>query len=183
MMSCAPKEWRRHLEGCANLLEAVGINGFSGGIEQALFWCFARMDVCGALISQDLTLIPVHRWASNMGQMEDLRLFQNPNNSFDTYANFAVYLCANCVAYVENYHNMISSDESTKANFTSRWIELVNLLEDWYDRRPEEMKPILTIPASNGSEDSPFPIVLYGNASAGMHSLVVEGLHVPILTK
>lgn len=39
----SPKEWRRHLDGCANLIEAVRIHGFMGGIEQALFWCFARM--------------------------------------------------------------------------------------------------------------------------------------------
>lgn len=165
MMSCAPKEWRRHLEGCANLLEAVGINGFSGGVEQALFWCFARMDVCGALISQDLTLIPVHRWASNVGPLEDLRLFLNPSNSFDTYANFSVYLCASCVAYLDCIHNKLPGHEVGQA--VSRWLDLVHLLENWYDRRPEEMKPILTIPASQSSEDSPFPTVLYGNASAG----------------
>lgn len=38
-----PKEWRRHLDGCAYLIQAAGINGFSGNEEQALFWCFARM--------------------------------------------------------------------------------------------------------------------------------------------
>ena len=38
-----PKEWRRHLDGCAFLIQAAGINGFSGKEEQALFWCFARM--------------------------------------------------------------------------------------------------------------------------------------------
>lgn len=43
MILGSPKEWRRHLEGCANLLEAVGINGFVGGVEEALFWCFIRM--------------------------------------------------------------------------------------------------------------------------------------------
>jgi len=35
--------WRRHLDGCACLIQSLGINGFSGGMEQALFWCFARM--------------------------------------------------------------------------------------------------------------------------------------------
>jgi hypothetical protein len=35
--------WRRHLDGCACLIQSLGINGFSGGLEQALFWCFARM--------------------------------------------------------------------------------------------------------------------------------------------
>lgn len=35
--------WRRHVEGCARLIQSLGIHGFSGKLEQALFWCFARM--------------------------------------------------------------------------------------------------------------------------------------------
>ncbi|CZR69756.1 related to regulatory protein for the arginine catabolic pathway [Phialocephala subalpina] len=140
MMSCSPNEWRRHLEGCANLLEAVGINGFVGGVEEALFWCFIRMDLCGALISQDVTLIPVDRWASNIDFASDIRLFRNPANGFDTYANYAVFLCASCVAYLKNCSGG--------------------------SRGKDEMKPILTIPAAQGDTNSPFPTVLYGNGPA-----------------
>jgi len=43
MMSAAPKNWRKHLDGCAALFESNGINGFSTGIPQAVFWCYARM--------------------------------------------------------------------------------------------------------------------------------------------
>ncbi|KAH7382922.1 fungal-specific transcription factor domain-containing protein [Cadophora sp. MPI-SDFR-AT-0126] len=160
MMSCSPKEWRRHLEGCANLLEAVGINGFVGGVEEALFWCFARMDLCGALISQDTTLIPVTRWASNFDFSSDVKLFRNPVNGFDTYANYAVFLCANCVAYLKDCNAW--ARESRR----SRWIELVDLLEDWHLDRPEEMKPILTISLQEGDVHRPFPTVLYGNGPA-----------------
>lgn len=39
----SPKDWKRHLDGSAMLLEAAGINGVVGGMRQALFWCFARM--------------------------------------------------------------------------------------------------------------------------------------------
>jgi hypothetical protein len=35
--------WRRHLDGCASLIQSLNIHGSSGGMEQALFWCFARM--------------------------------------------------------------------------------------------------------------------------------------------
>ncbi|PVH87895.1 hypothetical protein DL98DRAFT_447238 [Cadophora sp. DSE1049] len=164
MMSCSPKEWRRHLEGCANLLEAVGINGFVGGVEEALFWCFARMDLCGALISQDITLIPVTRWASNVDFSSDVKLFRNPVNGFDTYANYAVFLCANCVAYLKDCKAW--AVESRK----SRWVELVDLLEGWHLERPEEMKPILTISLQEGEVHRPFPTVLYGNGPAGKMS-------------
>lgn len=38
-----PRDWRRHLEGCAALFEAYGVHGFSGGLLGAVFWCYARM--------------------------------------------------------------------------------------------------------------------------------------------
>lgn len=158
MTSCSPNEWRRHLEGCANLLEAVGINGFSGGVEEALFWCFIRMDLCGALISRDVTLIPVHRWASNIDFASDIRLFRSPSGGFDTYANYAVFLFASCAAYIKNAR--------AREEDVHRWTELLNLLDDWYIDRREEMKPILTIPSGQGETGSPFPTVLYGNGPA-----------------
>lgn len=43
MMSARAQDWRRHLEGCAALFDAFGIHGFSGGLLQAVFWCYARM--------------------------------------------------------------------------------------------------------------------------------------------
>ncbi|KAF9874710.1 C6 transcription factor [Colletotrichum karsti] len=93
MASCSPKAWRRHLDGCASLMEAVGMNGFVGGVEQALFWCFARMDVCGGLISSVKTLIPVNHWAPQIDLDADAALFlSSPGN--DMWANYAVYICA-----------------------------------------------------------------------------------------
>lgn len=178
----SPKEWRRHLEGCANLLEAMGINGFVGGINQALFWCFARMglrpsfiigmrtdmilDICGALISQDLTLIPINNWASTVGLSEDIRLFRNPINGFDTYANFAVFLCAHSVTFLQHLRTRSHGHEPDSSRSVTCWNELFGHLEDWYTQRPEEMKPILTITASDGKSRSPFPTVLYGNGPA-----------------
>lgn len=43
MMSARAQDWRRHLEGCTALFEAFEIHGFSGGILQAVFWCYVRM--------------------------------------------------------------------------------------------------------------------------------------------
>jgi hypothetical protein len=42
MMSVSPRDWRRHVEGCAALFASSGINGYSGGMLQAVFWCYAR---------------------------------------------------------------------------------------------------------------------------------------------
>jgi hypothetical protein len=122
------------------------------------------LDVCGALISQDLTLIPVNHWASKVDFESDIRLFRNPSNGFDTYANYAVFLCANCVTYLKNF-NARAREVDMRA-WVSQWTELLHLLDDWYNERREEMKPILTIPPSERKDASPFPTVLYGNGPA-----------------
>jgi hypothetical protein len=43
MMSASAQDWRRHLEGCAALFTTFGVHGFSGGMLQAVFWCYTRM--------------------------------------------------------------------------------------------------------------------------------------------
>ncbi|KAJ0327343.1 hypothetical protein COL5a_006136 [Colletotrichum fioriniae] len=85
------KNWVDEISPC--LMEAVGMNGFVGGVEQALFWCFVRMDVCGGLISSVKTLIPVSHWASPVDLETDAGLFLT-NPGHDMWANYAVYLCA-----------------------------------------------------------------------------------------
>ena len=75
-----------------------------------------------------------------------------------------MFLCANCVTYLKNFQGR-AREVDTRA-WVSRWTELIDLLEDWYNERPEEMKPILTIPASESKDTSPFPTVLYGNGPA-----------------
>jgi hypothetical protein len=82
-------------------------------------------------------------------------------NGFDTYANYAVFLCANCVAYLKDCDRQIQEGK------IRRWIELLDLLDDWHNERSEEMRPVLTIPAGEGGLTSPFPTVFYGNGPAG----------------
>ena len=51
MMSASAQDWRKHLEGCAALFSTFGVNGFSGGLLQAVFWCYARMGKSRILIT------------------------------------------------------------------------------------------------------------------------------------
>lgn len=161
-------------------MESVGINGFVGGIEQALFWCFARMgllsrplthskqtdsapDVCGGLISSDRTLIPIGNWASKLSLAEDINLFRAAP-SFDTYANYAVYLCGQVLDLFASY----TADKDTRAaSYAKRWSELFELIEDWYLYRPEEMRSVLHLQGDKRDYLRPFPILLFGNAPAG----------------
>lgn len=166
MLSCSPKAWRRHLDGCASLLLSVGIHGFSGGVEQALFWTFARMDVCGGLISSERTLIPISRWTPAEGLRRDAMMFKAAP-TFDVQANYAVYLLGQ-VLHILTKPKPVPSETSVdhQTPFRGAWEPLFNAIEDWYDFRPEEMKSILSIPAGAADQSNPFPTVLYGNSAA-----------------
>lgn len=176
MMSCSPKAWRRHLDGCAALIQALGISGGCGGLDQALFWCFARMDICGGLISSERTLIPMTKWMSAGDLLSDYTVFQHSNQCFDMYANRAVYLCGQVVDLLctsgkwEQRHTDLSRHMDA-SEYIAHWTRLFEVLERWYQDRPEEMKPLLTIPspATPGNptgSHNPFQTLLYGNGPA-----------------
>lgn len=165
MLSCSPKAWQRHLDGCASLMEAVGIDGCVGGVEQALFWCFARMDVCGGLISSVKTLIPVSRWVSTGSLDEGVKLFQNLPG-FDDWANYSVYLIAQVIDLLmpgssQQEATPCLADDKDKGR--ARWLKLWEYICGWHDRRPEPLHPIMTIPSS---EPSPFPTIIFSNPAA-----------------
>ena len=161
MLSCSPKAWRRHLDGCASLMEAVGINGFVGGVEEALFWCFARMDVCGGLISSVKTLIPSEHWVRDPDLDGDVTAF-HCRSGFDSWANFIVYLIARVL-------DLLAAAPTTPLDIPSRsdptfrvvnWLKLWKHISDWYDLRPAALHPIMTIPSS---DKTPFPTILFSN--------------------
>ncbi|OLN98063.1 Transcriptional regulatory protein moc3-like protein 5 [Colletotrichum chlorophyti] len=167
MASCSPKAWRRHLDGCASLMQAVGMNGFVGGVEQALFWCFARMDVCGGLISSVKTLIPVNHWASQIDLDADVGLFLT-NPGHDMWANYAVYLCAQVLDLLAplakaNPGGLFFDGPRNDMRYRMRWVKLWRYVEDWHSRRPPEMQHIMSIPSS---DTQPFPKILYSNPAA-----------------
>lgn len=158
MLSCSPKAWRRHVDGCASLMEAVSMNGFVGGMEEAVFWCFARMDVCGGLISSTKTLIPVSHWASQMDLEADVELFRMKGD-FHSWANYSVYL----VSQVLDLLAVGSVDMTSRpdSQFRARWLDLWKHISTWHSLRPPELHAVLTAPSSPSS--GPFPTILFSN--------------------
>lgn len=170
MMSCSPKAWRRHLDGCAALIQSLGLTGGCGGLEQAIFWCFARMDICGGLISSERTLIPMHRWMGYNDLLADYNMLETIS-SFGMYANRVVYLCGQVIdllcssgKWEQRPHHRTSRIIMDASEYIHHWSRLFEVLEKWYTERPEEMKPLLTIPSSTPTQ--PFQTLFYGNGSA-----------------
>jgi hypothetical protein len=165
MFSASAQDWRRHLEGCAAVFEAFGVNGFSGDLLQAVFWCYVRMDVCGALISDgtESTLLKPSQWLPP-GASEDAAesLFRS-SQSPDMYANFAVYLCAKTCELISDRNKYVElgiENGCDAIQFQQRWSQLWEQLSDWALYRPSEMLPVET------TNTAPFPHVLFAHWAA-----------------
>jgi len=144
------------------LMVSPGITGASHGLESALFWVFARMDVCGGLISSEKTLIPMPKWMDADDPDADIATFVG---SFDMYANHMVYLCGRVVDLLCTSGKWEQRQQRSRriiVDYLSEWTRLFSLVERWYANRPEEMKPLLQIP----NIAQPFATTLFGSGPA-----------------
>ncbi|KAI9042953.1 putative C6 transcription factor [Aspergillus affinis] len=160
MMSARAQDWRRHLEGCAALFGAFGIHGFSKGLLQAVFWCYARMDLCGALISDgtQTTLLHPSKWLPpGCNEGDAYRMF-NEAKSADMHANYAVYLCMRATELVSDRTKFVELGEDngcTSQVFASKWLQLWSELQCWFSERPSELVPVQTV------NRKPFPHIFF----------------------
>ncbi|KAJ5327622.1 hypothetical protein MYU51_009391 [Penicillium brevicompactum] len=160
MMSARAQDWQRHLEGCAALFDAFEMNGFSSDILQAVFWCYARMDLCGALISDGTqsTLLRPSKWLAPGCREEDAAQLFQAAQSPDMHANYAVYLCAKACELVADRTQFMElgvKNECTGEVFSRRWLRLWDDLQHWLDSRPPELLPVHT------TTTKPFPHILF----------------------
>lgn len=137
------------------------------------------LDVCGGLISEEETIIPIHNWRPrDMSCSEASHLFLSSNKTnFDTYANYTVYLVAETLGVLfgsssrtthpcTSCHSLPEEDSNS---YVRRWGELFTQVEQWYEHRPSQMKSIFTASTpSQSARNKPFPTVLYGNGDASM---------------
>lgn len=185
LMSWNSTDWRRHLEGCAALLGFFDVNGFSGGIAQAMFWCYARMEVCGAIIS-DGTETAVHhvsKWvprasymlltvASDEEEPEFVRaLLHHYGRGWhpDMHANWATYLCAKvCDLRFRRtqYLELGELDTQDCRPFSEQWYQLWRELQRWVEERPLAMLPVPNIMSQQQQSHTPFPTILFSHNSA-----------------
>lgn len=169
MFSCSPKAWRRHLDGCASLMQSLDIRGDAGGAEEAVFWCFARMDLCGGLISLERTLIPIDKWTSESISEVTVKTYPR-SGSFQDYAKIASNIIARAMDLFASYHasegafGFSATDPSKGEAYGRRWRRLFDDIQEWFITRPMEMLPVMAMSAKDSG--SPFPTVLYSNAAA-----------------
>ncbi|KAJ1330858.1 fungal specific transcription factor domain-containing protein [Microdochium nivale] len=165
MMSVSAQDWRRHLEGCAALFNNFGVNGFSGGLLQAVFWCYARMDLCGALISDGLesTLVPPSKWLPPGSEIRNARQLFSSCQHPDMYANYSVWLTSRVCELVSDrtrFRELGEQNGCTGDVFAERWVALWQELQTWIVDSPPEFHAVRTV------ETKPFPQTLFPHWAA-----------------
>ncbi|KAJ5114438.1 hypothetical protein NUU61_000197 [Penicillium alfredii] len=163
--------------GCAALFDSFNVNGLSGGHLQAVFWCYARMELCGAIISNgaESTVLPLEKWVPAMPQTagskdteEDLirDLFcQKGWAAPDMHANWAVYLCAKTcdLACRRTRHVELGEVGDDTRPFLVQWTRLWDELQYWLEQRSPTMLPIKTTGVGGGQI---FPEILFAHWAA-----------------
>ncbi|KIY01460.1 uncharacterized protein Z520_03012 [Fonsecaea multimorphosa CBS 102226] len=178
LMSDSSWDWRRHVEGCATLLSLFNVHGFCGGLLQAVFWCYARMDVCGAVLAHgsESTVLHIGQWLAPtrllihpLARREEMvrQMFgQHSVNSPDMYGNWAIYLCAKVTDLSYRRTSLLESDQADQYDtrpFEVQWRRLWTDLQHWYSHRPPSMQPVKATP---GDGDELFPDILFVHRAA-----------------
>ncbi|KAF7560849.1 hypothetical protein G7046_g3287 [Stylonectria norvegica] len=177
LMSGSDRTWRRHIEGCASLLQYFQVNGFSGGLLQAVFWCYARMELYGVMISDGLegTVLHLDKWVPHIPEElvteEAAENFvreafhQQSRNKPGMHSNWAVYLCAKVCDLIYRRTRHIEGDkpdDSDSRTFTEQWTRLWADLQFWLETRPTAMLPVKVVEI--GVEDGQlFPTILFAH--------------------
>ncbi|KAH8593954.1 hypothetical protein B0O99DRAFT_625658 [Bisporella sp. PMI_857] len=165
MMSAAPKNWRKHLDGCAALFDSYGINGLSSGLPQAVFWCYARMDLCAAIISEGAqsVVLPIDKWLPPTIKPSQAGNFFRSSGVADMYANYTVWLCAR-ICHLAWTRTLLTDNAYAPADrepFAHSWHKLWSELQDWADNRPAELLEFDFKTGSQPSKKDTFPFILY----------------------
>jgi hypothetical protein len=179
LMSGGSKDWKRHVEGCASLFDFFGVDGFSGGLPQAVFWCYARMELCGAIISDgtETAVLPLARWAppapDSLTTSEQFQCYvrdlfhQRSRDSPDMQANWAIYLCIKvCDLRFRRTQSLElgRADVQDDRPFQQQWQDLWDELQFWLDELPPSMRPISM--AEEGNDKQIFPAMLFPHWAA-----------------
>ncbi|KAJ6172519.1 hypothetical protein N7470_001586 [Penicillium chermesinum] len=143
LMSVSPRDWRRHVEGCAALFDSFNVNGLSGGHLQAVFWCYARMEL----------------------HSSETCFTKKAATRPDMHANWAVYLCAKTcdLACRQTRHMELGEMAEDPRPFVEQWTALWDELQFWLEKRPAAMLPIKTTGLGGGLI---FPEILFAHWAA-----------------
>ncbi|KFZ04419.1 hypothetical protein V502_10163 [Pseudogymnoascus sp. VKM F-4520 (FW-2644)] len=154
MIGASTSDWHLHLSGTYSLVTAHGFNGRTGGLGQACFWIYCRMDLLSSLATSESTRLDTSTWIV----CSDPRRPEKETWTVDQWANHVVLL----LAQVHNFLCKVRKEITfSQERFTS-WQDLQAHLELHEQRQPLECQPLVTY-AGPENDGNPFPFSLYIN--------------------
>ncbi|KAK2775674.1 alkaline phosphatase family protein [Colletotrichum kahawae] len=170
MMASSVSEWRRHLNGCAELLKSRNWKGCSEGIIKSCFWAFARIDIWAAFIIGQTTLLSTTCWVEN-DSIPAVSAAAAVSGDIDDYCNLAILIFAKIINLIA--HNP-PSPRISAAHRVTMTEDLWKDLSIWWRLRPRDVCPLLREePRRSGS---PFPTVVFTTSAASSILLLETGL-------
>jgi hypothetical protein len=145
-------------------MEAADINARSGGIMQALLWSLASMSLWSSASGNLHFTLPVNQFYPS-DFLSTAVSYVRSLTWDEGYVKYAVFLASTVEGAMADLdvHDQISRSKKSSTR-AARWKALFELLEDWFNCRPEEMQPWMSYLSILDDYRNPFPMLLYGSA-------------------
>ena len=147
MIGASTQDWHLHISGTYSLIRTHGWNGQSGGLGQACFWVYCRMDLLSSLATGEPTRLNTGLWLTDQSRLPETW-------TVDTWANFAVYI----LAQTHNFLCKIRQGADFHTELYDEWQSLSNITDSHEQNRPSIFRPLASIPSS---DENPFSSSFY----------------------
>ncbi|KFY39551.1 hypothetical protein V495_05892 [Pseudogymnoascus sp. VKM F-4514 (FW-929)] len=154
MIGASTSDWHLHLSGTYSLVTAHGFNSRTGGLGQACFWIYCRMDLLSSLATSESTRLDTSTWILG----SDPRRPEKEAWAVDQWANHVVLL----LAQVHNFLCKVRKEITFSQELFTSWQDLQAHLELHEQRQPLECQPLVTY-AGPEKDGNLFPFSLYIN--------------------
>ena len=147
MIGASTQDWHLHISGTYSLIRTHGWHGQSGGLGQACFWIYCRMDLLSSLATGEPTRLDTSLWTLDSSSLPGIW-------EIDTWANHSVFI----LATVHNFLCKIRQNPTFTPSFFAEWQFLNNSMDSHEQDQPSIFRPLVNLPPSR---DNPFPSNLY----------------------
>ena len=159
MIGDSYQDWHLHLEGTYSLISTHGWNGCSGGLPEACFWIYCRMDVLSSLASAKLTHLDTSLWLPSSDALAPQDGLDGW--SVDAWSNYTVLL----LAQIHNQLCKVRSEEpyNPPSSLFEEWNALQERIDTHERRQPLQFRPLAVLDTYEDNNQNPFPCVRYLN--------------------
>ncbi|KAF8243904.1 hypothetical protein K440DRAFT_31941 [Wilcoxina mikolae CBS 423.85] len=154
MIDASNKDWHLHLSGTFSLVSTQGWNGRSGGLAQACFWIYCRMDVLSSLATATPTRLDTSIWLPT----DDEQALRETSGAWtvDTWSNYVVLL----LAQTHNLLCAVRHSPPTQELF-KQWHLLSSRISAHEQRQPWQFNPLALLDVDPTNDENPFQSLRY----------------------